>query len=75
MSDIVIPMTIGDRKTEVILSSPNGGTNGYHIMIGNIYHGTVNKMLGGWKVNTNPNSELTAEDFEVILEAVRKAEQ
>lgn len=74
MHDIKLPFTIGDRQAEVILSSPLGASGGYHIMIDKYLHGTVNKMTDGWHVYLNENSFLTAEDSEVILEAVRKRE-
>jgi hypothetical protein len=75
MKDIILTAVFGDETKQVILSSPHGGMNGYHIMIDNYYHGQVNKMLQGWIVSVNEKSWLSEEDKEVIIEAVKQAEK
>lgn len=74
MTDIKIYFTIGDKQSELVLSSPLGGPGGYHIMVNKFYHGKACKMLDGWHVYTNENSFLIAEDFDVILDVIKSVQ-
>lgn len=70
--DIELPYTVGDYQTVLKLEQPYGSGGGYHIYLDKRYHGQICKMSDGWHVYINPNSELSSDDIQIILEAVEK---
>jgi hypothetical protein len=62
----------GDQKKKVHICAPTGG-EGVQIIIDNFYHGIILNRAGQWVGYLNGNSELTADDIQILGTIVAEA--
>lgn len=72
MPEIKLKLTVADRVYEMHLDRPNGTSGVFHIMIDSRFYGMVVNSSQGWHVAwQNRNLYFSAEDNEIILDAVK----
>ena len=64
--EIAFDAWCGDRAWKVELSHPQGGADGYFIMINNYYHGMLFKRNGEWEGHLNGKSGITGDEIMIL---------
>ena len=75
MKQLVFTATIGDVKTTVKLTEPQGASAGYQVLIDQWLQGTLVKRGQTWVAHLNRKSILTSADIAILGDLIETTSQ
>ncbi|MBN8852205.1 MAG: hypothetical protein BGO55_00490 [Sphingobacteriales bacterium 50-39] len=66
MRKIEFTGNLAGEKLKVFLTDPHPNGSHWQVLIDHYYHGTITKRDGKWIGHLNPNSDLQADDIQIL---------
>jgi len=73
MRSIEFELVIGDRRVQAKVVDPHPKSDDWDIMVDHYYQGVLVKRKGEWAAYLNPNSTLSTEDIQFMIEKIEAA--